>query len=641
MFLHSITLFIMIGKLYLNDKEYQEYILENTDKCVDSLNRINVFIGQNNSGKSRFLRKLFSDSKFEFDLKKSDFKDLVGLINEKYDEVKQLLYNVHVTEADQTLSTIEKVVKSISGKFKIDKVKNDLQEVKNLSTYYITLKGYGGWSNYPNIISGTDPSRIIPNINRIGYEISNKLNQLFSEDFDFKFERIYIPILRGLRPIQLNQSLELKDQLDNYKERTFRDYFQNSDNKQIKDNLFTGLSLYEDTKKLLLGNKNGRDRIKKFEDFLSKNFFDNAVVTLIPDINNDVLLIGIGREERPVYELGDGIQSLIILLYPLFFNQDKNLLIFIEEPETSMHPGLQRLFIETLMQDQFKSFQYFISTHSNHFLDITLDLDNISIYTFNKIRDKNTNEYLYHIQNSSNSDIRILDLIGVRNSSVFLSNCTIWVEGITDRLYLKKYLDIYQEWLLNQNKITLKFKEDSNYAFIEYGGGNIVHWSFTNELGWDKIQASRISSKIFVVVDKDSSEEKPYSEKGKRISKLKESLGSRFQIVDGREIENTLSEETLIATVMTIEKKNSSAVSFDRKKIKIEKYQNKKLGDFIESNFINLKRKFKAESGTIYCKLEFCKTSIELIKDFSDLSESAKNLTAKIYEFIKESNLNL
>jgi len=33
-----------------------------------------------------------------------------------------------------------------------------------------------------------------------------------------------------------------------------------------------------------------------------------------------------------------------------------------------------------------------------------------------------------------------------------LSNCTIWVEGITDRIYLRKFLDVYFEDIKDQLK---------------------------------------------------------------------------------------------------------------------------------------------------------------------------------------------
>ncbi len=594
----------MISKLFLKNDKYSGYHLDNNEYGIGGLSKVNVFIGQNNSGKSRFLRTVYVDEDFEFDLKQADFSKTVGFITRTHHEVRALLDRCGIQDADDIFQKIDILKKEISH-FKINKVSENIKLINSLGEYYKSKTTIGGWTHKQNTGFTKNPNEILNEIRKIGLEIISFVDNSFSKDFDFRFERIYIPILKGLRPIQLNSSNEFKEQKDNYKLRTLRDYFKN---KKLENNeIFTGLGLYEDTKALLLGNKDGRVKIKNFEEFLSKNFFEGNSITLIPDINNDSLLIGIGDDERPIYEYGDGIQMLIILLYPLFFNKDKNLRVFIEEPENSLHPGLQRLFLETLMKEEFKNFQYFITTHSNHFLDITLDLNNISIYTFNKKKINNSNEFSYHIENTSNDDINILDLIGARNASVFLSNCTIWVEGITDRLYLKKYLEVYQNYLFEQKEINAKFKEDFNFSFIEYGGSNIVHWSFTNELGWDKIQTSRLSSKIFVIADKDSSEENPTSEKATRLLQLKDKLGDRFKIVDGREIENTISEKILIETVMIIEKKNKNNVVYNADEVRIEKFKYQKLGNFIETNFGGIKRKYKADSGTIYCKLEFCK----------------------------------
>ena len=624
----------MLDKLILNSELYKGYYLENDGTSLTGLGKINVFIGQNNTGKSRFLRSLFTDKELEFELKNYDFQTVVTLIRKKKQEVREIFNEISILDADNVFQRIEKVANEIEN-FKINKVKELLETVKELAEYYLRLHTFSTYSREPNVKVNETPDRVIPILRMIGKEILELINNLFPKDFDFKINKIYIPILRGLRPIQMATDGHFKEQMDNYKSRTIRDYFPKIDLTKNAAEIFTGLSLYDDTKKLLLGDKAGRERIKKFELFLGQTFFKDLEITLIPDIRNDVLLIGIGKEERPVYELGDGIQSNIILLYPLFFNQDKNLMVFIEEPENFMHPGMQRIFLETIMKENFKNFQFFITTHSNHFLDITLDLDNISIYTFNKI--ENQSGYKYKIENTANDDIKILDLLGTRNASVFLSNCTIWVEGITDRLFLKKYLEVYQKHLVDNNELQYAFREDYSYSFIEYGGGNIVHWSFTNELGWEKIKTSRLSSKIFVIADRDNTEEKPNSEKGNRLQQLKEKLGDKFRIINGREIENTLSEKTLINTIKKLEGKNEN-IQFTESEIKFEKYKNEKLGAFIENSFPNVKRKYKAKSGTIYCKLDFCKTAVSLINDINDLSSEAVNIAKDIFNFIKNSN---
>jgi predicted ATP-dependent endonuclease of OLD family len=303
-----------------------------------------------------------------------------------------------------------------------------------------------------------------------------------------------------------------------------------------------------------------------------------------------------------------------------------------------MHPGLQRLFLETLMKDEFKSFQYFITTHSNHFLDITLDFDNISIYTVNKHYNESDVRDSFSIELAANSDIRILDLIGARSSSVFLSNCTIWVEGITDRLYLKNFLSIYQDSLIDNAEINSAFKEDYNYSFVEYSGGNIVHWSFTDEDAVDKIRSSKISNKIIVIADKDNTDENVNSAKARRLNELSRALGDNFIVVNGKEIENILNPNIIISTVQQLQKRGKE-IEFDKDDILFEKYQDKGLGEFVENNFKNLSRKFKADSGTILPKLDFCKTAVNNMKSMDDLSDAGKEIARRIYEFIYRSNV--
>ena len=85
---------------------------------------------------------------------------------------------------------------------------------------------------------------------------------------------------------------------------------------------------------------------------------------------------------------------------------------------------------------------------------MTLDFANISVFHFSKIEDENKIEAekpSFKVEVASAQDRRILMNLGVQNSSVFLSNATIWVEGITDRLYLRAYMKKYIEELENSD----------------------------------------------------------------------------------------------------------------------------------------------------------------------------------------------
>jgi predicted ATPase len=132
--------------------------------------------------------------------------------------------------------------------------------------------------------------------------------------------------------------------------RTVHDYFSQHpsppvgwDGNQIC-RVFTGLSVFADLRSRLLGRtQSERDSVRHYEDFLSGNFFGGMKVILVPveEDGNDVVHIKIGnKEEYPIYQLGDGLQSLIICTYPIVTEQKPGSLFFIEEPDLGMHPSL-------------------------------------------------------------------------------------------------------------------------------------------------------------------------------------------------------------------------------------------------------------------------------------------------------------
>lgn len=630
----------MFSEIIFKKDNYKDYEILGSEinNHLKNLGRINILIGQNNSGKSRFLRTLFSDNDFDFLLRNHDISNLRNLIGQKHLQIRKALDAIYMNDADEIFSKINKIKNELIY-FNANTTKSLVSNLYQLAQDYISKERFTGWTRHENMISTRTPDEIIPTINKIGEKLQSAIQSVFPSNFNFEINKIYVPILRGLRPIQIEPDINHKFQnnYDNYKLRTLKDYFDLKSEK-VHNEIFTGLNLYEDTKKSLLGRKEERDKIKSFEEFLSSTFFNSSPVSLIPDINNDVLLIGIGSDERPVYDLGDGIQSIIIMLYPLFFNQDKNLLVFIEEPENFLHPGMQRIFIEALMRIEFKNYQYFISTHSNHFLDITLDLRDISVYTFKRVVAEDNDGSCTVIENTNNENIRVLDLIGVRNSSIFLSNCTIWVEGITDRLYLRKYVDVYQDYLLTIGSIKKKLREDIHYSFIEYGGSNITHYSFSENEAFDKIKASRLSNRVFLIADSDNADVDIKNAKAERLKNLKKNLGKHFFQINGKEIENLLSEQILVSTISKIEKISPDKLLYERNRLLFKNYQKDGLGNFIQNTFKGLKRTYKEKSGTIKNKLLFCQSAIESIKTFDDLSKPAQQLTKTVFDFIVLNN---
>ena len=102
------------------------------------------------------------------------------------------------------------------------------------------------------------------------------------------------------------------------------------------------MKLYEDIMKMLLGNNNQRKRISEYQQFISNTLFGGNSVTLIPSLDAKVVIVKIGNEkEQPIFHLGDGIQSAIIMSFLPFVTQEPTF-FFIEEPAHSLKFGAWR-----------------------------------------------------------------------------------------------------------------------------------------------------------------------------------------------------------------------------------------------------------------------------------------------------------
>jgi len=332
-----------------------------------------------------------------------------------------------------------------------------------------------------------------------------KLNSIFESLYQkiIKPKRTYIPTLRG--------TVKLIQKNDNKKESISNNCFEltTAQNYGLEDDIqiFTGLDLYQKIKSVRNSKRTIRESFEKFEAFLSNNFFGGKTVDIIAleDEPGQIQVYIEGDSDRKIYDLGDGIQSLIILLYPIF-NASEGEWIFIEEPELNMHPGLQSLFLNTITTNEFikeKKLQFFITSHSNHFLNCLIEQEDlVNIFSFEQVIGGEDSYSV--IRQVSNSTTQVLNLIGVKNSSVFMSNCSIWVEGISDRKILKAMLKAYCE-----EKEFPQFIEGYHYAFFEYAGSNLVHYLFSEEdpKETENIKAHLIANKIFLLADTDGKED--------------------------------------------------------------------------------------------------------------------------------------
>lgn len=596
---------------------------DNDLKYLYSLNKVNIFIGENNSGKSRLLRYLitsdkvvnisgpFSDEETK-SFKKSKSNFLVSI--NKYNNIseKKIILPQNVIELDDANFYCEASDYINSLKINSSNILNP-----NVKEQYKSIKLY--LDEMHNYI-----------VKEKNFHINETLKSL---------DIIYIPILRGIELFnnyyELTHEKELdtiqmtasqRNAIEEYKLNSKHVYL-NKVSKAYNINtkiIFTAEDLFDDIKDKLLGEEKDRKFVKDFENFISKEFYNDEGFTIIPQLKKGYLNIKIGNgEERALHELGDGIKQLITIFYKMYDKKNNSTIFFIEEPELNLHPGYQRLFINILQNcKEFKDQQFFITTHSNHIIDCCLDYTNTSIYKFINSNKKNNS---FKVVNTSSKDIEVLELLGVKNTSVFISNCTIWVEGISDKILISKYLEVYLK-----GKSTVQYKEDINYAFIEYGGNNITHWAFIDNKDISTINASGISNRCYIILDNDN--DSPTKVKRKR--NLKKAFKDKYYELKVRKIENTISRKVLEKTLFPNGNIKYSKLYEGQAYATKEVY----MGSFIDKHY-ELSRKYGSKStGTIINKLEFSKKIAENIKNTDDLTIPIKNMCEKLYKFIEESN---
>lgn len=595
------------------------FYLANGDKVIPleylpNIDKINIFIGTNNSGKSKFMRKIMASESFI-------------LLNE-------IVFN-NINSNVSIYRSIKSLVRRID-------IRAQLNELKGMDSFY-------------NRYQDSDL-----------YTITNQPNIY------------YIPTLRSAHTLYIDKS-DTSSHKSKIYEKIEDDIFSDTlrKNYEIDDrvDIFTGVHLHKNILNARNSKRETRKKFENFEKFISKNFFDGKTIDIIAEFDKDanrkgdntkeIISIHIEGEKysRDLFNLGDGIQALIILMYKIFLAED-NSYIFIDEPEINLHPGMQRLFLEQIKSNSDlvkKNLTYFISTHSNHFLDLTLEKNNISIYSFySKVEDDGEKRLI--IKNANSGDNEILKNIGVNNSSVFMANSSIWVEGISDRIYIRAFLKSYCEYK------RVKFpKEDIDFAFFEYAGSNIDHYFFSNiddssmqDMIISDVKAMALSNKIFLLADSDNA--RANTSKGRRIAKIESAKSLNFEpkiIRDYREIENFIPNEVWKEVLIhlcnkSLVKSNGDEIRGKISKalddIKAESYKKKYVGEFlnairehigkISSSYILNSSEYEIRKDGSFGTLTNKRALSELVakKEFSwgilSKNKGIKELTETVYNFI-------
>jgi energy-coupling factor transporter ATP-binding protein EcfA2 len=276
--------------------------------------------------------------------------------------------------------------------------------------------------------------------------------------------------------------------------------------------------------------KESQSKLAKICEFIAYCLEAKAISIMVPD-GRRTIYVTIEDNEQPISNLGSGIEQLIVIGMGSFMFP--NHIVLIDEPEIHFHPRTQKRMMKYLSENA--EAKFVVATHSAAILD-SVEADIV------QVRQEERRCFGRTVKGFSDRYEAVRNL-GHAPSELVLANYVIWVEGPSDRIYFKHWIE----------KLDPTLVEGTDYAIIFYGGAVLARHGFDDDDndvgiadGEDLAKAISISRNFAVYMDSDrQSESSALKPRVERVVAETDKNDGMPWISAGREIENYIPESVL------------------------------------------------------------------------------------------------
>lgn len=270
------------------------------------------------------------------------------------------------------------------------------------------------------------------------------------------------------------------------------------------------------------------ERFEKIQRFVRNIVGDSRTKLRIPH-DRDTIAVSMNGIDLNLESLGTGIHQTILLA--AMGTVVENSIVCLEEPETHLHPIFQRKLLRYLNSETTN--QYFIATHSAHLLDCAItDTGGVAF----RVRLDGGATIVERVT-SGEIQAGVCKDLGYHASDLVQSNCIIWVEGPSDRIYLKWWIAAMDQSLV----------EGIHFSIMFYGGVLLCYLTGDDEVGSEEFEEfvalRRLNRNALIVMDSDKDrDDTPIGEHKLKVIEQFKKDGLTW-ITEGRTIENYLSKK--------------------------------------------------------------------------------------------------